>query len=126
MHFKLPDLADFPDYTDEPRRPEDTFDLGPLYEYETEGDWDKFWKYFLETYRYEDVPMEYRQEATPWFKRLAGYFKFYRTFKKPDHSVKELSNGIHTTKRDLPNLEFLLRPMVEQLREQEDWRPPRS
>lgn len=108
----LPDLAEFPDFADEPRNitGEMPYIVGPMVEAIETNDYDKF----ISDLDLEDVE---------WVRRLKHFFDFYQTWERPDYNVKEMYDGLYVTQHDVGYLKDSVQHIIDQLLAQPDHTP---
>lgn len=109
----LPDLAAFPDYSDEPRNVSDSmaYIVGPMMDAIQKNDFNAFTK-------------DLNLEDVEWVRRLKVFFDFYHTWQERDYSVDELYDGLYVTKHDVDYLRQMVQPDIDELEAKSDWKPP--
>ena len=108
----LPDLAEFPDFIEEPSNITDRtpYIVAPMIEAIQDNDYDKF----ISQLDLEDVE---------WVRRLKHFFDFYQTWERPDYNVKEMYDGLYVTQHDVGYLKESVQHIIDQLLAQPDHTP---
>lgn len=108
----LPDLAEFPDYANEPRNIVDKtpYIMAPMMSALADGDFAKF---------VQDLQLE----EVEWVNRLRHFFDFYQTWVHPDRSVKEMYDGLYVTQHDVGYLKLSVQHIIDHLLAQPDHTP---
>ena len=109
----LPDLASFPDYSNEHRS-----DLTDSVDQEMHR------LNALVSGNFSDFIYGLDLSNAPWKKQLEFYFNFQRTYRLPDFSVSELNKGVIGFKEDVSFLTKLLTEKINDLLAIPDWTPP--
>jgi hypothetical protein len=109
----LPDLADFPDYADEPRNEADCTPamLESMYQAIEDKDYDKF----IAGLDLENVE---------WVSRLKHFFDFYCNWTPRNHGVPQLHDGLWKLKHDVTYLRTMVDMEIRELLDIPDWKPP--
>lgn len=108
----LPDIAEFPDFVNEPRNIKDemAYIVAPMLEAINEGNYKKF---------IADLDLE----NVEWVNRLEHFFNFYQTWERPDYNVKEMYDGLYVTRGDTEALRAAVQPVIDRLLKQPDHTP---
>ena len=109
----LPDLASFPDYSNEHRS--DLTDSPDQEIYRLNA---------LIAGNFSDFIAGLDLSTAPWKKQLEYYFNFQRNYQAPDFSVGELNKGVVGFKEDVSFLNKLLAEKINELLAIPDWTPP--